>query len=119
MLSNLLNILWKNQNWIGRLLLIFVVLLLVTVLYYRVAFGIYKHKYVQGLELQMNELQYENEQLREQKKQNRNTIRKKAIQLVTDKDNIEQKRKQDEEIINNSTVTNKQRKDFLSKYENR
>ena len=115
----LINTLWKSQNWLGRILLIIIVLLISVALYYRVAYGIYKHKYVQGLEFQKNELIYENEKLRSQRVANNNSIKNKATELISSKDKIERKRKQDEEFINNSTITDKQRRDFLSKYENR
>lgn len=115
----LINTLWKSQNWFGKILLIIIVLLVSVAFYYRVAYGIYKHKYVQGLEFQKIELIYENEQLRIQRKTNNNSIMKEAAELISSKDKIEQKRKQDEESINNSTITDKQRRDFISKYENR
>ncbi|MCG7502373.1 hypothetical protein MHM83_10865 [Tenacibaculum sp. Mcav3-52] len=115
----LINTLWKSQNWFGRILLILIVLLVGVALYYRVVYGVYKHKYVQGLVFQKNELIYENEQLRNQRKVNNTSIKNKATELILNKDKIEQKRIQDEESINNSTITDKQRRDFLSKYENR
>lgn len=116
---NLLNILWKGQNWLGKSLLILVVVLSGALLYYRISYGIYKHKYVNSLEKDKIELLQEVEDIKFQKTTNRSKIRSNTNRLKSNKDKIEQKRKQDEEAINNSTITDKQRNSFITKYEER
>jgi hypothetical protein len=119
MLNWITNILWKNQNFLGKVQLVVITVLVGVIYYYKAYLGIYKHKYVSGLETDKIELLQEVEDIKFQKTTNRSRIRINTKNLQSDKDKIEQKRKQDEEAINNTTVTNKQRSVFISKYEKR
>lgn len=115
----IVNALWKNQNWFGRIQTVLIVLLMVSLLYFRTMFGIYKHKEIQRLKSERKELSEEIETLTKIRNNNNNRT-KKITKSYKEKANIiDQKRKNDEKIINSSTITDKQRNDFVSKYEKR
>lgn len=116
MFKVLLNFFWKNQNLAGRIQTLLIAVLLILFFYYKTAYSIYKRKEIE--ELKTKSIVLKNALLKLTKQQL--TINKesekltKNLQVVSNK--IEEKRKQDEIIIFNNTITDKQRKEFLSKY---
>ena len=56
MLNWITNILWKNQNFLGKVQLVVITVLVGVIYYYKAYLGIYKHKYVSGLETDKIEL---------------------------------------------------------------
>ncbi|MBE7691132.1 hypothetical protein [Tenacibaculum piscium] len=110
---------WKNQNWIGKIQSIFIVLLVLLMIYYKSLFGIYKHKYVSKIESEKERLTVQVDSLKAIKSRNTKQIKKNVSRLRIDKNKIETKRKKDEELINNSSISDKQRNAILSKYESR
>ncbi|MBE7649310.1 hypothetical protein [Tenacibaculum finnmarkense] len=108
---------WKNQNWLGKIQSICIVLLVLLMMYFKALFGIYKHKYVSNLEEMEVELQLEIDNLEELQSANNNRQKRSVFKLKTDKNLIDKKRKKDEETINNAVVTDIQRNAIISKYE--
>lgn len=115
----ILNNFWTNQNWLGKIQSICIVLLVILMIYFKALFGIYKHKYVQRIQSERQELIIKNDSLKAIKSRNTKQIKKNVSRLRIDKNKIETKRKKDEEIINNSSVSDKQRKAVIAKYESR
>ncbi|WP_370407964.1 hypothetical protein [Tenacibaculum dicentrarchi] len=110
---------WKNQNWLGKVQSICIVLLVILMIYFKALFGIYKHKYVAKIESEKESLKVQVDSLKALKSRNTKQIKKNVSRLRIDKNKIETKRKKDEEIINNSSVSDKQRKAVIAKYESR
>ncbi|WP_233882195.1 hypothetical protein [Tenacibaculum piscium] len=110
---------WTKQNWLGKLQSILIVLLVILMIYFKALFGIYKHKYVSKIESEKESLKVQVDSLKAIKSRNTTQIKKNVSRLRIDKNKIEKKRKKDEEIINNSSVSDKQRNAIITKYENR
>ncbi|MCD8435885.1 hypothetical protein LNJ03_11330 [Tenacibaculum dicentrarchi] len=110
---------WKNQNWLGKIQSICIVLLVILMIYFKALFGIYKHKYVERIQSEKQDLIIKNDSLKALKTRNTKRIKKNVVRLRIDKNKIEIKRKKDEENINNTTISDKHRNAVISKYENR
>lgn len=117
MFKTVLNTLWKNQNWLGKLQTLLIVLLIIGVLYFRAMFGIYKHKEIKRLQNEKTKLTQKVIELSVKRKRNNNKTKKITQNYKAKASKIEQKRKTDEEIISNSTVTDQRRKRYLSKHQ--
>lgn len=115
----IINILWNNQNWLGRTQTVLIAVLLIVAVYYRTTYGIYKHKFIAQIELEKKELTEKLNELELEQTANRNRIRNNTRSLRQAKTKIEQKRKQDEADINNSLVTDNELDEFLANYEKR
>ncbi|ALU74346.1 hypothetical protein AUW17_05400 [Tenacibaculum dicentrarchi] len=88
-------------------------------IYFKALFGIYKHKYIARIVSEKDILKVQVDSLKAIKSRNTKQIKKNVSRLRIDKNKIETKRKKDEEIINNSSVSDKQRKAIITKYESR
>ncbi|CAL2094815.1 hypothetical protein [Tenacibaculum sp. 190524A02b] len=113
------NVFWKGQNWFGRIQSIGIIFLVFTILYYKGMYSLYKKKEIEQL---LNEKKMLQEALliNNQELFKINYESKALTQaLKSESKSIEDKRKEDENYIYNSTITSKQRHDFITKYESK
>lgn len=114
---NLFILFWNRQTVRQKATLVVIGLLLISVTYIGVQKAYYKYKYFQGIEKQRNELLkvIENKEFKIDSLLNTQIVVTKSVQKKSKA--INTKLKQDVKEINNSTVTDKQLYELLSKYD--